>query len=127
MPIVRIDIRRQPDPTYAARIGNVVYESMKTAINVPDHDNFQVLTEHDEHHLVYDPAYLGIARTDGIVIIQITLNEGRTVEQKQKLYRTVADRLHDELGVRPEDVFIGLVEVKKENWSFGNGVAQYAV
>lgn len=127
MPIVRIDIRRQPDPTYAARIGNVVYESMKSAINVPDHDNFQVLTEHDEHHLVYDPTYLGIARTDGIVIIQITLNEGRTVEQKQKLYRTVADRLHDELGVRPEDVFIGLVEVKKENWSFGNGIAQYAV
>jgi hypothetical protein len=31
------------------------------------------------------------------------------------------------LGHRREDVFIGLVEVARENWSFGNGEAQYAV
>ncbi|HEY3166770.1 MAG TPA: tautomerase family protein, partial [Candidatus Binatia bacterium] len=73
-----------------------------------------------------DPSYLDIPRTDGFIIIQITLNEGRTLALKKLFYKTVAERLHGELGVRLEDVFINLVEVKKENWSFGNGIAQYA-
>jgi len=89
-------------------------------------DNFQIITEHDQDSLIYDPSYLDIARTDGVIIIQITLNEGRTLEMKKAFFKAVAERLHKELGVRMEDVFIGLVEVKKENWSFGNGIAQYA-
>jgi phenylpyruvate tautomerase PptA (4-oxalocrotonate tautomerase family) len=125
MPLVRIDIRRNPDPAYARKLGNVVYEALKETIGVPDRDNFQILNEHDADHFVYDPAYLGIARTDGLVFIQITLSEGRTVEQKKLLYETIAQGLNMEAGVRLEDVFINLVEVKKENWSFGNGVAQY--
>ncbi len=126
MPIVRIDIKKNPDNTFVKRIGQVVYESLKSAINVPDHDNFQVLCEHDEDHFIFDPTYLGVNRTDGLVIIQITLNEGRTVEMKKLLYKTIVAGLQQTLNVRPEDVFISLVEVKKENWSFGNGIAQYA-
>ena len=125
MPLVRIDIRKSPDPSYARKLGNVVYEALKATIGVPDRDNFQVLNEHDEDHFVYDPAYLGIERTDGLVFIQITISEGRTVEQKKLLYKHIADGLNTEAGVRREDVFINLLEVKKENWSFGNGVAQY--
>ncbi len=87
---------------------------------------FHIITEHDKDSLVYDPGYLDIQRTDGIVIIQITLNEGRTLERKKAFYKLLAERLHEELGIRMEDVFISLVEVKKENWSFGNGIAQYA-
>jgi len=126
MPLVRIDIRRNPEPSHVKKLGKVVYDSMKAAINVPDQDNFQVLAEHDDEHFVYDPAYLGIKRSDGLVLIQITLNEGRSTDQKKLLYKTIADGLNREAGVRPEDVFINLVEVKKENWSFGNGMAQYA-
>jgi len=126
MPIVRIDLRKNPDITFAKRVGVQVYNAMHTAIGVPEHDNFQILTEHDEHHFIYDPEYLGIQRTDNLIIIQITLNEGRTTEQKKLLYKTIAESLHRELAVRLEDVFINLVEVKKENWSFGNGIAQYA-
>ena len=126
MPLVRIDLRRNPDPQFARRAGEVVYAAMRATINVPDHDNFQVLTEHDDAHFVYDPQYLGISRSDALLIVQITLNEGRMLEQKKLLYRSIADGLHQRLGVRPEDVFINLVEVRKENWSFGNGIAQYA-
>jgi 4-oxalocrotonate tautomerase family enzyme len=110
MPLVRIDLRRNPDPEFARRAGEVVYAAMRAAINVPEHDNFQVLAEHDAGHL----------------IVQITLNEGRTLEQKKQLFRSIADGMQERLGVRPEDVLINLVEVKKENWSFGNGIAQYA-
>jgi len=127
MPLVRISLRRRKIPQFGRKVGEVVYRTMTDVLDVPARDNFQVITEHDDNGLVYDPEYLGIRRTDGIVIIQITLSEGRTVEIKQRFYETLAQRLESGLGVRPSDVFIDLVEVKKENWSFGDGVAQYVV
>ena len=84
-----------------------------------------MICEHDAENFVFDPNYLDIRRTEDLVIIQITWNEGRTVEQKKALYKAIADGLADKLGLRQEDVFVSLVEVKRENWSFGNGVAQY--
>jgi phenylpyruvate tautomerase PptA (4-oxalocrotonate tautomerase family) len=126
MPLVRVEIKKHSDPTFAKRIGEQIYSAMRSAINVPDHDNFQILNEHDANHFVFDPEYLGIQRSDQLVIIQITLNEGRTLEQKKALYQTIAQNLNTHLSIRLEDVFINLVEVKKENWSFGNGIAQYA-
>ena len=84
-------------------------------------------TGQDRDHLVYDPEYLGIVRIDGVVVIQVTLNKGLTTDMKKLLCRALAEGLHRDLGVRMEDVSISLVEVKKENWSFGNGVPQYAV
>jgi len=126
MPLVRISLIQGTAAGVAQKIGAIVHRTMVDTINVPPGDNFQLITEYDRGHLVYDPTYLAISRTDGVVIIQITLNEGRTVELKKLFYRMLAERLHCDLGVRTEDVFISLVEVKKENWSFGNGVAQYA-
>jgi phenylpyruvate tautomerase PptA (4-oxalocrotonate tautomerase family) len=125
MPLVRIDLRKGKDPTYRQQIGRVVYEAM-VGVGVPANDRFEIIGEHDADNFLFDPTYLGISRTDDLVIIQITWNEGRTVEQKKKLYEAIADGLANSPGVRPEDVFINLVEVKKENWSFGKGVAQYA-
>ena len=93
---------------------------------MPQNDRFQIISEHESHDLIIDPTYLGIERADAAIIIQVTLNEGRSVELKQSFYEAVADGLRDRAGMRPEDVFISLVEVKKENWSFGSGVAQYA-
>ncbi|KIK87905.1 tautomerase family protein [Pseudomonas koreensis] len=126
MPLVRVEIKKHSDPTFAKRIGEQIYAAMRSTINVPEHDNFQILNEHDGEHFIFDPQYLGIQRSDELVIIQITLNEGRTLEQKKALYQTIAHSLNSQLGIRLEDVFINLVEVKKENWSFGNGIAQYA-
>lgn len=126
MPLVRISLMNNRSSGLGKKIGVVVYRTMVDTINVPLHDNFQVITEHDRDNLVYDPEYLNIPRTDGVVFIQITLNEGRTLEMKKAFYEALAERLHQELGLRLEDIFINLVEVKKENWSFGNGIAQYA-
>ena len=125
MPLVQIAIRKSADSTRASRIGAIIYEALRYAIDIPDKDNFQILTEHEADHFIYDPSYMDIDRSDGLVFVQITLSEGRTREQKQRLYRTIVDRLHEDLGVRTQDVFINLIEVKKENWSFGNGIAQY--
>jgi phenylpyruvate tautomerase PptA (4-oxalocrotonate tautomerase family) len=126
MPLVRISLRKGRPADFGKRAGEVVYRAMVKTIAVPANDHFQVITEHDADGLVYDPGYFGIARTDGVIFIQITLSEGRSLEQKKALYRAIAGNLHTELGVRPEDVFVNLVEVKRENWSFGNGIASYA-
>ena len=125
MPLVRIDMREGPSESFRQGVGDVVYEAL-LAIGVPANDRFQVISAHKEDGLVFDSSYLGVSRTDGIVMIQITLNEGRSLELKRKLYKSIADLLNERLAVRREDVFINLVEVKKENWSFGNGEAQYA-
>jgi 4-oxalocrotonate tautomerase len=126
MPLVRISLMKGKPEGFGKKVGEVVYRAMADTINVPEKDNFQIITEHDKNSLIYDPSYLNIPRTDGIVVIQITLNEGRTVDLKKALYKTIAERLHAQLGIRMEDVLINLVEVKKENWSFGNGIAPYA-
>jgi 4-oxalocrotonate tautomerase len=125
MPLVRIALRKGRNADLGKRIGEVVYHSMADTINVPPHDNFQIITEHDENGLIYDAEYLNIARSGGIVLIQITLSEGRTDDAKKSLFKAIAERLHNEVGMRMEDVFINLIEVKKGNWSFGNGIAQY--
>ena len=125
MPLVRIDLRKGKDAAYRREISRVVHEAL-VSIGVPEHDRYQVVIEHEAENFVFDPIYLDIRRTDHLVMIQITWNEGRTLEQKKAFYKRIADGLSATPGIRPEDVLINLVEVKKENWSFGNGVAQYA-
>jgi 4-oxalocrotonate tautomerase len=126
MPLARIDVPRGRTAAFRRIVGDVVYESMLETLKVPAHDRFQVITEHDAQDLLLDRSYLGIQRSPACIVVQLTLNEGRTVEQKREFYRAVADGLHQRAGMRREDVFISLVEVHKENWSFGNGEAQYA-
>jgi 4-oxalocrotonate tautomerase len=126
MPFARIDIVRGKSADYRRTIADVVYEAMLDTLKAPTNDRFQVITEHAPESHIADDSYLGIKRTQDCVFIQLTLNVGRTVEQKKGFYKAVADGLHERLGLRREDVLINLVEVAKENWSFGNGVAQYA-
>jgi 4-oxalocrotonate tautomerase len=125
MPLVRIDLAEGKTPEYRAQVGEIVYRAMLEVIGVPKDDRFQIITEHAKAGLHFDRDYLGIHRTDDCIFIQITMSSGRTVETKQRFYKAVADGLHHALKLRREDVFINLVEVAKENWSFGNGEAQY--
>jgi 4-oxalocrotonate tautomerase len=125
MPLVRIDLRKGKNATYREAVSRIVHEAL-VSVGVPKDDRFQVIAEHDAENFVFDPNYLGVRRTQDLVMIQITWNEGRTLEQKKALYKAIADGLAKGLSLRREDVLINLVEVKKENWSFGAGVAQYA-
>ena len=121
------DLRKGKDLTYRQEIGRVVYEAMfAVGVGVPANARFQVVSEHDADNFLFDPGYLGIDRSDDLVIIQITWNEGRPVDQKKALYKAITDGLGKAPGIRPEDVFINLVDVRRENWSVGKGEAQYA-
>jgi len=96
------------------------------AIKIPEKDRFQIVTEHSAGDLIYDPSYLDIQRSDDVLLVQITLSAGRSVEIKKALYARMVELLAESPGIRKEDLFVSLVEVAKENWSFGNGIAQYA-
>ena len=125
MPLVRISLVKGNAPEYRRQVGDAVHRALVETIDVPPADRFQLITEHEAGDLIYDPGYLGIARTSDIVIIQLTITQGRSVTKKRALFRRIADNLAA-LGLRREDVWVNLVEVAKENWSFGNGVASYA-
>jgi phenylpyruvate tautomerase PptA (4-oxalocrotonate tautomerase family) len=127
MPLVRIELIKGRRDEEVAAIGGAVQKALVAAMGVPGRDRFQVVTEHDRSRFIYNDGYLGVKRTDGIVFIQVFLSKGRTLEQKQAFYTLVTQLLAAEARVRPEDVAITLVESSREDWSFGNGVAQYVV
>jgi 4-oxalocrotonate tautomerase len=126
MPLTRISLRRGKSAAYRKAIRDGLYRAMREALNVPENDRFMMITEHDEADFDYGRSWLDIARSDDLVIIQITVHDTRTLAQKKALYRRVVELLGESPGLRPEDVFINLLQVPAENWSVGLGEAQFA-
>jgi phenylpyruvate tautomerase PptA (4-oxalocrotonate tautomerase family) len=120
-------LREGKSEQYKKALADGVHRAMVEGAAVPEQDRFQVITEHPAGGLIYDPTYLGIQRTDDVVFVQITLSTGRKLAQKKKLFQRIAEILRESPGLRPQDLVINLVEVAWENWSFGNGEAQYTV
>lgn len=126
MPLLHIALRSGKPETYRQAIFDSLYRAMRETFSVPEDDQFMAMTEHEAANFRYGASYLGVARSDDLVFVQITANNTRTLEQKKALFRRIAELLGERPGIRPEDVFVSLVEVEKENWSLGNGLAQYA-
>ena len=126
MPLTFISLRAGKPEAYRQAIFDGLYRAMRETFNVPEDDQFMTISEHDAANFRYGATYLGIARSDDLVFIQISAMNTRTVEQKKALYRRIAELLGDSPGIRPEDVFVNLIEGAKENWSLGRGLAQYA-
>lgn len=125
MPLSRISLRRGKPAAYRQAILEGVYAAMRETFNVPEDDYFMLVTQHDAEDFWCSPTYLGVARSEDLVVIQLTVSNTRTLAQKKALYRRITDKLVASPGLRPEDVFINLVEVLPENWSMGHGLAQY--
>ena len=126
MPLTRISLRRGKPEAYKAAIRQGLHEAMRETFAVPENDRFMIVKELSPENFDYDRGYMGIARTDDFVVIQLTVSDTRSFEQKAALFARIVEKLAAAPGIRPEDVFINLVEVKREDWSFGHGRAQYA-
>ncbi len=124
MPLVTLTLKRERPAAERRAIADAVHAALVDSIGIPPDDRFQVVSSRCDD-VIYDPGYLGIARSDDLVMIQVHLSTGRSVAQKQALFAAIAKNLGG-VGIRPEDVFVTLVEVARENWSFGHGIAQYA-
>ncbi|MFB9264455.1 tautomerase family protein [Bradyrhizobium erythrophlei] len=125
MPIIHISLRAGKPEAYRQAIFDSLYCAMREALDVPEDDQFMTISEHDAANFRYGNAY-GVTRSDDLVLIQITVFDSRTLEQKKALYRRIAERLGENPGIRPENVFVNIVPTAKENWSVGHGLAQFA-
>jgi phenylpyruvate tautomerase PptA (4-oxalocrotonate tautomerase family) len=126
MPLVRVSLRHGKSDNYKRAIGDGVYRALRQTFAVPEEDRFITVSEHSESEFQFSKTYMDIARTNDLVILQITVSNTRSIEQKKALFACIVELLSQKPGLRKEDVFINLLEVAKENWSFGNGIAQYA-
>ncbi len=124
MPLVRVEMPAGKPAEYRAAVGEAIQQAMHSVFEVPLGERFHIFAEHGHGNLVIDQTYLGIERSADAIVVQVTLNDGRDAEVKRGFYKTLADRLHERIGLRPEDLVVNLVEVKRENWSFGSGEAQ---
>jgi 4-oxalocrotonate tautomerase len=125
MPIIHISLRAGKPQAYRQAIFDSLYHAMRDALSVPEGDQFMTINEHDAANFRYGDAF-GIDRSDDLVFIQITVFSTRTTEQKKALFRRIAERLGESPGIRPQDVFVNILDAAKENWSVGHGLAQFA-
>jgi 4-oxalocrotonate tautomerase len=125
MPLIRISMRRGRPASHPAAIVDGVYRALRATFEVPENDLFAVVHQHEADEFVFDANFFGFQRSAGLAIIQITVANTRGVTQKKALFAAIAANLQHEPGLKPDDIFINLLEVKRENWSFGGGVAQY--
>lgn len=126
MPLTRISLRRGKSPAYKQALFDQIYLAMRETFDVPEDDRFMTISEHEAEDFDYGKTYLGVERSDDLVMIQLTVSNTRSPSQKAALFARIAERLADNPGLRPEDILITMVEVRKENWSFGHGKAHYA-
>ena len=126
MPLTHISLRAGKPEAYRQAIFDGLYRAMRETFNVPENDMFMAITEHDTANFCYGASYLGVSRSDDLILVQITVSNTRGMGQKKALFRRIAELLSEKPGIRPEDVFVNLVEFVKENWSLGRGLAQYA-
>src|ERR1700712_1937173 len=125
MPLLHISLRAGKPEAYRQAILDGLYRAMREALNVPDDDQFMTITEHAPANFRTGNAY-GVERSADVIYIQITVFDTRTAEQKKALFRRIAELLGENPGIRPQDVFVTILPSAKENWSVGNGLAQFA-
>ena len=126
MPLINISLRTGKPEAYRQAIFDGLYRAMRETLSVPEDDQFMTIREHEAANFRTSTSCYGVSRTEDVVYIQITVFDTRTAEQKKALFRRIAELLGENPGIRPEDAFVNIVEVAKENWSMGHGLAQYA-
>jgi phenylpyruvate tautomerase PptA (4-oxalocrotonate tautomerase family) len=126
MPLVKIHLRKGRSEEYLRLVGEAVHDALVSAASAPQDGRMQIFHQLEPHELVANPSYGGAARSSELIVVEVTLNAGRTVEVKRNLYRQMARNLERAVSLRSDDLVVSLVEVAKEDWSFGKGLATYA-
>jgi phenylpyruvate tautomerase PptA (4-oxalocrotonate tautomerase family) len=123
MPLIQISLIEGKSPEYIKAIADGIHQALCTAWGIPENDRFQMITEHKKEHFHIDKTIWDVKRSDDVVVIYIT-SITRTAEMKRNLYKELVKVLTHNPKLRKEDIFVSIVNNDRENWSFGNGVAQ---
>jgi 4-oxalocrotonate tautomerase len=126
MPIIHISLRAGKPEAYRQAIFDGLYRAMRETLDVPEDDQFMTISEHDAANFRYGASCFGVTRSDDVVFIQITVFNTRTPEQKKALFLRTAELLGESPCIRPENVFVNVLEAAKDNGSVGHGLAQFA-
>lgn len=125
MPFVRISLPKKLSQETKNKISESIHESLIEEFHIPKDDYFHVIEELETQQIKYPESYLGISHSENIIYIQIIAGQGRTLEQKKKLYHQIATRISSETEITINNIIIVLLENNGlENWSFGNGEIQ---
>ena len=127
MPLVKFNVPQSLADDRVAGLRDAVHEALVATANVPEDDLFHVVHRLDPSSLFLNPDFPGLARSQEAVIVEITFRMGRTETQKQALYREIARLARARAAIRPQDVMVVLFENTSLEWSFGSGVAHYAL
>ena len=123
-PLVRIDLETGRSDEQLRLLADTVQSCMEDVFAAPPRDRYQVITEHRPGRIICEDTGLGLERSDGLLVVQVT-QQGRSADQKQALYAALSERLAEKAGVRPEDLVVSVVAAEREDWSFGMGRAQF--
>lgn len=124
MPLTQISMRKGKPEEHRLAIMDGIYSAMRRSFAVPEDDRFMTISEFSNGDFSHGYRYPNLDRSDDLVIIQITVSNNRSREQKLALYKAINEELKERANIRPDDIFINIVEVLPENWSFGQGRAQ---
>ena len=127
MPLVRINLPQNTLVTDMQAVSNAVHNALVATFNVPEPDRFQAIHKHNPEELICTPEFLGVEHSQHMVFVQISCSPGRSLEMKKALFAKVANNIAHTSNFKAEDVIINLLETSRENWSFGLGIAQYAI
>ena len=127
MPLVRINLPQNTLVTDMQAVSNAVHNALVATFNVPEPDRFQAIHKHNPEELICTPEFLGVEHSQHMVFVQISCSPGRSLEMKKALFAKVANDIAHTSNFKAEDVIINLLETSRENWSFGLGIAQYAI
>ena len=125
MPLVEISLIKGKSREYVRSIADSVHQALNESYNVPIGDRFQLIREYEPEDLIYDPNYLGVRRSNDIVIVHVIAGKWRDTATKKAFYQRVVDLLASKPGIRSEDVQIVLSPNDRDDWSFGKGIASY--
>ena len=125
MPFVRISLPKKLSRESKDKISISVHKSLIQEFNIPENDYFHIIEELESEQIKYPKKYLGIEHSSDIVYVQIIAGQGRTLEQKKRLYNEIAIQISSSTSITKNNVIIVLLENNgRENWSLGNGEIQ---
>jgi hypothetical protein len=95
-------------------------------IGMPKDELFNLVSEYGDGEFFYDRSFNGVARSENLIVVEITMRRGRSDAMKRALYAAIARNL-EAAAVSPKDVFIFMHENDYSDWSVGNGVFAMAL
>ena len=93
MPLTRITVREGMSDARLQQLSDLYHQTLVEVFDVPPEDKFQILA-----------------------------GKPRSTAVKQRLYERLAERLHADLGIHPDNLMVVIQLNGSEEWSFGRGL-----